>query len=193
MPRTKPGKITIYQLKATLSQSDPPIWRRIQVRSDSTLGELHDVLQTVFEWDGDHLHNFVARKVEYGDIEYLKGTEDEWEVELADVAPAKRSKPTYTYDFGDNWEVALVVEERLPVDPTVEYPRLLAGERAAPPDDIGGIWSWEQIAEVMRQPGGLKAAAKQDENWEFYLDWFEDDFDPDPFDLNSIDQLLRPE
>jgi hypothetical protein len=191
MPRAKPDESKIYQLRATIRQSNPPIWRRIQVPSDMTLGELHDVMQVVFEWDGDHLHNFVARRVEYGDLEYLEDAEDEWEVTLAEVAPAKRSKLTYTYDFGDNWEVELVVEDRLPVDPAAEYPRLLAGERAAPPDDIGGIWSWEQIAEVMRQPGGLEAAAKQDENWEFYLDWFPDDFNPDAFDPSVIDQQLR--
>ena len=64
MPRAHPNEPKIYQLRATIRYSDPPIWRRIQVRSDTTLGELHDVMQLVFEWGDEHLHNFVARKIE---------------------------------------------------------------------------------------------------------------------------------
>ena len=51
---------TIYQFKVTLKESDPPIWRRIQV-PDLTLGELHDVLQVVMGWEDGHLHQFIIR------------------------------------------------------------------------------------------------------------------------------------
>jgi hypothetical protein len=161
MPRKKPGEITIYQLKATLRHSDPPIWRSFELRGDTPLDSLHYILQALFDWDGDHLHCFLARKIEYGDTEYLEEAEKEMDVTLAEVAPAKRSKFMYEYDFGDSWQVDLVVTDRFPADPDGTYPRLIDGERAAPPDDVGGIWVYEQLAEIMRSQAASKRPSQQ--------------------------------
>jgi hypothetical protein len=193
MPRKKPGEITIYQLKATLRHSDPPIWRSFELRGDTPLDSLHYILQALFDWDGDHLHCFLARKIEYGDTEYLEGAEEEMDVTLAEIAPAKRSKFMYEYDFGDSWQVDLVVTDRFPADPDGTYPRLIDGERAAPPDDVGGIWMYEQLAEIMRQPGGLEAAVAaegEESGLELYLDWFPEGYDPDAFDREAVNADL---
>src|SRR5438105_1581778 len=55
----EPGSV-IYQLKVTLQESDPPIWRRILVPASTTLGKLHDVLQVTMGWMDCHLHQFMA-------------------------------------------------------------------------------------------------------------------------------------
>jgi hypothetical protein len=56
----------IYQLHSLLLQINPPIWRRLHVRSDSSLATLHELLQIAFDWSDFHLHRFVIRGKEYG-------------------------------------------------------------------------------------------------------------------------------
>ena len=51
----------IYQLKIMLKGSKPPIWRRVQVRAEMTLAQLHEVIQIVMGWTDSHLHGVVAR------------------------------------------------------------------------------------------------------------------------------------
>ncbi len=53
--------VEVYQIKVTLAGSQPPIWRRVQVASDTTLANFHTVLQSVMGWTNSHLHQFVIR------------------------------------------------------------------------------------------------------------------------------------
>ena len=57
---------SFYQLKITLRESKPPIWRRIQVKSNTTLTKLHDLFQIVMGWTDSHLHQFIIHGTEYG-------------------------------------------------------------------------------------------------------------------------------
>jgi hypothetical protein len=194
VPRKNPNEITIYQLKATLDQSDPLIWRSFELRGDTSLDELHIILQVLFDWTNSHLHLFRARGIEYSDPMFeIEEAEDEADVTLEQVAPVARSTFTYEYDFGDSWELNLAVTKRFPADPDTDYPRLLEGGRAAPPDDVGGIWFYNQLAEFLRQPGGLKAAAKVDKtaDWDVYEEWLPEGFDPDVFDSTEINGALH--
>lgn len=193
MPREKPGEITVYQLKATIELSDPPIRRSFEVRGDASLSELHYALQVVFDWTNSHLHLFRARGIDYSDPMFeLEDVEDEADVTLEQIAPVTRSTFSYEYDFGDSWKVNLKVAKRFPAEAGVRYPRLIDGERAAPPDDVGGIWFYNDLAEILRRPGGLKAAARQDPtaDWDIYEEWLPEDFDPDIFDRDSINAAL---
>ena len=56
-----------HQLKVTLQHIKPNIWRRIQVRSNSTLYKLHYTLQIVMGWPDSHMHQFVVDGVLYGE------------------------------------------------------------------------------------------------------------------------------
>src|SRR5260370_4368307 len=56
----------IYQLHILLLQITPPIWRRLHMRSDSSIATLHELLQIAFDWSDFHLHRFVIRGKEYG-------------------------------------------------------------------------------------------------------------------------------
>src|SRR5436305_3978168 len=99
----------IYQLKVTLSGSKPPIWRRLLVPADMTLGRLHQVLQTVMGWHDSHLHDFDIKGVTYGpaDPDYRAmglPTRNEKTVRLSKALDYVGAKATYTYDFGDSWE-----------------------------------------------------------------------------------------
>ena len=49
----------VYQLRLVLRGVSPLIWRRLLVRSDSTMADLHASLQLVLGWSDEHLNRFV--------------------------------------------------------------------------------------------------------------------------------------
>ena len=179
-------KAQIYRLKVTLRDVQPPVWRRIEVPGNVTLAELHSILQTVMCWLDSHLHEFEVNGVEYGvpdggwdDDEKVR---DESKVRLSKVAD-EGTKIRYTYDFGDNWRHDVVVEKVSPAEDGVRYPRCLAGERAAPPEDIGGEPGYEEFVEAMADP------AHQDH--EHYRQWIGRDWDPEFFQVASVNEALH--
>lgn len=130
----------IYQLKVTLRDIHPPIWRRIQVWEDSTLAQLHCVLQIVMSWEDYHLHDFVIGRRSYSlpdpdDDLYERKVTDERRIRLRDVIAQVGTQFEYLYDFGDSWYHDLLLEAILIPEPNVQYPRCVAGERSTPPED----------------------------------------------------------
>src|SRR5262249_14519979 len=130
---------TIFQLKLTLTGSDPSIWRRVQV-PDLTLGELHDVLQVVMGWRDSHMHQFVVSGKHYGRSEpdFDMEVDDEDSVLLSRILTGKKPRIVYEYDFGDSWQHDVILERTLEPKPGIKYPICLEGERACPPEDCGG-------------------------------------------------------
>ena len=184
MPARKTDESPVYQLKVTLKESKPPIWRRIQVRGSTTLAKLHQVLQVVMGWTDSHLHQFIVGGVYFGvpDPEWDLEVKSERRVQLAQVLPDVKNRLVYEYDFGDSWAHELIVEKILPPEPGVRYPRCLAGKRACPPEDCGGVPGYCQILEALAEP--------EAEEHEELLAWVGDDFDPERLDLDAIDRQL---
>ena len=58
--------VEIYQLHILLLQNNPPIWRRLHARSDTSIAILLDLLQTAFDWSDFHVHRFVICDQAYG-------------------------------------------------------------------------------------------------------------------------------
>jgi hypothetical protein len=178
----------IYQLKVTLKDSKPPIWRRIQVPGSITLVKLHRVLQVVMGWADYHLHQYIVDGVFYGtrDPEFEAiGTEtlNERGVKLYQIAPGVGSRFVYEYDFGDGWQHQVVVEKLLPPGAGVRYPICITGKRACPPEDVGGIWSYSDLLEAIRDPA-------HPEHREM-LQWAGGSFDPEAFDLEEVNDALK--
>lgn len=48
----------LFQLRVSLIDVEPPVWRRVQVPQDLTLPRLHAILQVVMGWTDSHLHQF---------------------------------------------------------------------------------------------------------------------------------------
>jgi len=178
------AKNDIYQIKVTLRYSKPPIWRRIQVRGDTRLDQLHMILQAVMGWWNAHLHQFVVGNIYYGEPHPDYGFEmrDESRVKLAQVVPHEKAKFVYEYDFGDSWEHELLVEKILPAEKGVRYPRCIKGKRACPPEDVGGVWGYDDFLEAIKDP-------KHPEH-EDMLEWIGDEFDPEEFDLAALNEAL---
>ena len=108
--------------------------------------------------------------------------EDERLVTLAEALNQQIKRFTYTYDFGDNWRHDLLIEALLPDAPQTAYPRVVAGRRAAPPEDCGGVWGYEQLCEVLADPSHEEYAELRD--------WCPH-FAPEQFDLDAVDEAVR--
>jgi hypothetical protein len=179
----------IYQIKITLTDSKPPIWRRILVASETKLFQLHQIIQAVMPWGDEHLHMFEVGEIRYS-VPYEPGAlaeldmEDERRVKLSQIVTGEKFKFVYQYDFGDSWYHRLVVEKILPFDETKKLPICIKGERACPPDDSGGIWNYPNFLEALEDP--------DHPDHELYREWMGDEpFDPEAFDLDAINQRLQ--
>ena len=176
--------MNIYQIKITLDDIEPAIWRRVQVASNIKLSDLHDIIQVVMGWEDDHLHEFVIDKQRYGVPE--RGFADDLKNErntVLEKVVKPRGKLSYEYDFGDGWLHTLKIEKILTAEKDQRYPVCLAGERACPPEDCGGPYGYANLLEAISDP--------EHEEHEDLLDWIGDDFDPEAFDLAGINKALK--
>lgn len=141
-----PSSPAVYQLRVVLRHISPLVWRRLLVRADSTIGDLHEVLQASFEWSDVHLHRFEIHGREYG-ISYLGGIsfrDDARTVRVDTLGLRIGGRFVYEYDFGDGWFHDLRVEQILAAEPRKLYPRCTGGRRAGPPEDCGGPWAFQE-------------------------------------------------
>jgi Plasmid pRiA4b ORF-3-like protein len=145
-PPTNPEPV-VYQLRVVLRGVSPLIWRRLLVRSDSTIADLHASLQLVLGWSDEHLNRFVIHGREYG-VWHDGGIgfrDDPRHVHLANLGLRVRERFLYEYDFTDGWEHDVRVEQILPIEPGRSYPVCSGGRRAAPPEDCGGPWAFLEL------------------------------------------------
>jgi len=173
-----------YQLKVTLKDVRPPIWRRILVPSDMTLARLHDVIQIAMGWTDSHLHMFVAGHTQYGvpdPDDHLPVWSDR-RTRLFEVLEEPKDRIRYDYDFGDGWEHDVVLEKVLPAEAAAAKPVCTAGKRACPPEDCGGIYGYVELLETLSDP-------KHPDHDEM-LEWAGGFLDPEEFDLDAVNQAL---
>jgi Plasmid pRiA4b ORF-3-like protein len=182
----RPGG-NVYQLKIMLRNvSKPPVWRRVTVPSGMTLDLMHEVIQSAMGWDDEHLHVFSTPGRDYGAPDPELGHADERQVMLGDVLAKGGDKLRYTYDFGDDWEHDVVLEDILPPGAGSARPSCLAGKGACPPEDCGGAWGYAGLKEILADPAH--------EQHEDMLDGLgldsPADFDPAEFRLDQINARL---
>jgi len=137
----------IFQLHFLLRGINPPVWRRVLIRSDDTIADLHYILQIVFRWTDSHLHRFVIRGKEYG-IGRSGCTvfrTDARLIRLADFHFRPNARFLYEYDFRDLWQHQTRLEAVRRAQAGRINPVCLAGARATPPEDCGGPWPRCQV------------------------------------------------
>jgi pRiA4b ORF-3-like protein len=174
----------IFQLTVTLSDIEPPVWRRLQIPAGYTLDRVHRVLQYAMGWRDCHLHSFEIGGAQYGepDPDGELALHDELDYRLDAVAGAG-SRLRYTYDFGDWWEHDVLVDGVLAAEPDERYPRCLAGARACPPEDVGGPEGYALFLAALGDPGHPDHEAMRE--------WIGRPFDPEGFDPVRVTTLLR--
>ena len=182
------GEINALQLVITLVGSKRPIWRRVIVPECMIFADLHRVIQFSMGWSNSHLHQFEVadkRLTEFEeDIE--AGATDSRQVEIRDLRLNRRGKIfSYLYDFGDDWQHEILVEDRLRFEDKGQLPLCVAGERACPPEDSGGVHGYETHLAVRENPDHPMA-----EGW---AGWLDPDFDPEEFDAHRVNRIFDRE
>jgi hypothetical protein len=176
----------IFQLKVTLQNIKPPVWRRILVDASSTLDQVHEVIQAAFGWWNYHLHEFEIDGTRYGDPDpdddWGPPTVNERRIRLDTVVTAG-STFGYLYDFGDGWSHRVTVEKDLPAETGTTVPACIGGRRACPPEDCGGPWGYEHLLEALADP-------THPEHRDL-TDWLGAPFDPEAFDPADFVHQLR--
>jgi hypothetical protein len=187
---TKQSPGTVYQLHVLLLYCEPLIWRRILVPANMKLSGLHTVLQVCMGWSDSHLHQFRVGNAFYGpaalnDDWSPVNSLDEQRFALANLEDDMRYRFFYDYDFGDGWQHEIRIEKVfLPDEKPLKYPVLLAGERACPPEDIGGPPGYDNFLAAMSDP--------KSEDYEGMRKWYgSDSFNPDAFERAEINKILK--
>ena len=181
----QPAKGSVYQITVALKGSRPRIWTRVRVRRDVSLHRLHHALQAVMGWQDAHLYEFEIAGIEYGEPhpDYGGAMKNARTQTLGRAVGGEGSKFVYRYDFGDGWEHELVVGRILPAQRGVRYPVCVGGGRACPPEDCGGVGGYAEFLKAVHHP-----AHAEHERW---LAWIGGEFDPEAFDLASVNARLR--
>jgi hypothetical protein len=188
--KAMPSETRIYQIKITLNESKPPIWRRVLVRDDINLARFHYIIQAAMGWTNSHLHQFIVGQTYFGephpDYDYGFDMLDERRVKLKQIVPGEGFTFRYEYDFGDSWLHDLLVEKVLEPEPGQQYPLCVKGRRACPPEDVGGIWSYNYFLESTQNPDHPDYPGDED-----ILEWLGGEFGPTTFDMDETNEILR--
>ncbi len=186
-----------YVVRLELDDTHPPIWRRLLLASDLSLPDLHDVVQVAMGWSDSHLHRFtmgpwqkdpqMASFLTAGDVE--EGECDgplEADSRLDEVLAEPGQRLFYDYDFGDGWKHTLRLEKVLPWQDDDPPAQCLAGRRACPPDDVGGLPGFEEVLEALAG----RVAPGQEEWMRQKLQWLPPGYDPAYFSVEKTNALL---
>lgn len=187
MGTTSGPEPTTFQVKIKLlGVSKPPVWRRLLVPRGIRLDHFHDVVQAAMGWSNYHMHVFSTGSCEYGAADSELGFLDERRAALGDLLSAAGDRLRYTYDFGDDWEHEILLEEVLPAGSDHPHPICVAGRGACPPEDCGSVWGYAHLREVLADPSAEEHAGM--------LEWLElesaSEFDPAAFEIAAVNDSL---
>jgi hypothetical protein len=190
IPRTRPAVKPehVCQFLVVLPNTNPLVWRRIQVAENYSFWDLHVAIQDAMGWKDYHLHEFTLVDSKSGRGVRIGIPDDEmpkerpcqagWKVPIARYLNYGTDPVRYRYDFGDDWEHTLEFEELVPADGG-PYPRCVAGASACPPEDVGGTHGYAEFLQVIRDA--------QHPDHDAMLQWAGGQFDPHAFNASSIE------
>ncbi len=184
-PKVKKQPERVLTLRLAVAGCQPRIWRRFAVRETMWLSRLHDSIQIAFDWFDYQTHAFNLDNQRYGNP--LKRDEltieDDRDVTLGDLDLEHRERVTYGYHFGEGWQVEIKVEKASAPEKGAAYPVCLAGERAGPPEDCGGLEAFHDMLACIKEP--------HTELGREWLEWLGPDYHPEVCDLEKINKALK--
>lgn len=191
----------------SLALEKEKVWRRLVVPVNISFAKLHQVIQAAFGWKDYHLHEFYIYGEEKTDISNINhsgyhkdglrpiicliGSEEDLEyqddyvkmklekgIRLSKYLPARIK---YNYDFGDNWQHYLEVEEIID-DYSYNYPQCLTGEGNTPPEDVGGKYGYQKFLEIIADP--------DHPDYDSMMDWGQSQGYKE-FDLEEVNKAIK--
>lgn len=191
--------VPAYDLRISIRDTEPEIWRRLLVPETVTVFELHHIIQAAFGWEDRHLFGIRctdrrgSARVIIGPDSAAEEMDDEPAsgVVLADLLDPGRTGAAdfeYEYDFGDAWthDVVVMGAAELRRDSS----RCSAGANRGPVEDSGGPHGYARLVEALGDPS--------DGDHDELADWYtfatgEDAkaFEPFAFDVDALNARLE--
>lgn len=206
-----PAEPVLLTVRISLRGSKPEVWRRLTIPGDLDLGRVHDAIQQAMGWTESHLHRFSLGDPYSGphfitsfDLEEGEEGTLETDARLDQVLRAPGDKIIYEYDFGDGWTHTLKLESVAPLPDAATtaasggagaspaaYPLVcLAGSRACPPEDVGGIGGYADVAAWARAGADDNHTLRNGLTGAEMREWLPDGWHPDHFDLEETNAAL---
>ena len=178
----------ILQLKISITETNPLIWRRVLVDGSVTFLELHCIIQLAMGWNNSHLFEFMDEEtiiaLPYDDLADRREAHIDASVMCLDnLFIIEEQKMKYIYDFGDYWEHEIILEKALPKEKGKKYPICIAGEMNCPREDSGGIQGFYEMLKVLEDKN-------HDEHKEV-AKWLGKNYNPSSFDIEKINKQLK--
>jgi hypothetical protein len=178
----------VHQFLIVLSETDPLVWRRIQLPERASFWDLHVAIQDAMGWLDYHLHEFTIRDPRTGQLQVLNIPDPDypderpclpdWEVPVSQYFSEEQPLALYVYDFGDDWRHVVMYEGTRPAEATSSSPRCLGGARACPPEDCGGTHRYARFLAAIADP--------RDPEHDKFLTWAGGEYDPDGFKPDDV-------
>ncbi len=187
-PSKTPLPRQVFRIRVELKDSYPPIWRRLDVPADATLGWLHAVLQVAVGWSDEHVHQFVHGTRTFSDPEFgLEDSEgclaeDERKVRIGELLVKRGQSLLYEYDLGDSWIHSIKLEKISDAEPGAPMAVCVEGEGACPPEDCGGVVGYEILVSILKD--------RKHPEYRDRKEWLEGPFDPDKFSVAKTNAML---
>ena len=198
--RPRRAAAVTYRVRADLSQTRPPVWRRLELSSGLFLDEVHEVLQAAFGWTDSHLHRFGSGPSYYSpeteyylcpfEVEEGEPGIPEDQVRLDEVLREPGETLLYGYDFGDDWQHVIRLEAVLPGGEPAPRAACTGGRRPGPPEDCGGPEGYELIVAAADpdHPGQAQAIAELRRRYGDELG--PESFSITPFDVAEVNEAI---
>ncbi|MFC1665963.1 plasmid pRiA4b ORF-3 family protein [Pseudomonadota bacterium] len=173
-------------MRIELQHIQPLIWRCVVVPDTITLVQLHAVIQDTMGWWHAHLHEFQIGHQRYGQLD------PDWDTDPELINEARKRLLTvlgskkifrYAYDFGDDWQHRITLEQQLPLFKPQRYALCVSGENACPPEDVGGVPGYAEFLDAIADP--------THEEHESMLEWCGGSFVPTHFDIEAANDNLK--
>lgn len=199
------GPESFLEVRVELVDSEPEIWRQLEIRNTMTLNQVHQVLQAAFGWEDVHLHRFTAedpfappRPID-GEIPEALQWLPRHECEEPDDRPEEdcsldqlltlgAGAAFYEYDFGDSWLHRLELMSRRPADEDTPPARLIDGARRGPLEDSGGFPGYEAMMDALADPSHPDHAEHSE--WVAEITGSDKPFDPAFLDIPAVNRAL---
>jgi hypothetical protein len=180
--------IKAFQIKITLDNTKPAIWRRILVESDTTFFKLHHIIQIAMGWANYHLFEFKIAgyrigkiSEEFADMGYGNDKLVDCEItKLSDLLSEEKENLKYEYDFGDSWKHTVTIEKI--IETNYNVPVCIKGKLNCPPEDCGGVYGFYHLLKII--------STKKNKEYKEMIEWLGGHYDPNEFDLASINNEL---